>query len=340
MAAGAVIVKRIKPPIVTVGLPFLNSHHTLADAIRSVFAQRLHEWELILVDDGSSDGSVALAKAIQDPRVRVYSDGVNRQLSARLNQIADLARGRYVARMDADDLMHSERLCRQVEFLEAHPEIDLVSSAMFTTDGTLRVVGIRGHDTRAVNMRNAVEGGLFCHPTVVARTAWARANRYDPAYPRAEDFELWCRVASNLRAAQLTEPMYFYREPRRTNLAAYLQSSRTKRRILQRYGPAAVGIARTTWLQLSTHVKDLLYCATHLGGLDYLLVQRRNYSLDTATLAKATEELRRLRITSVPGLELPSPVPDGVPLGEVRPGQREVDPHFSSKEGPSHLKRV
>src|SRR4030066_138114 len=97
-------------PLVTVGIPFFNNQDTLPDAIRSIFAQSFQDWELLLLDDGSTDGSLQIAQSIDDPRVRVISDGCNRKLPARLNQIIDLARGQYIARMDADDLCGITRL--------------------------------------------------------------------------------------------------------------------------------------------------------------------------------------------------------------------------------------
>src|SRR5512136_1054483 len=79
-------------PRVTVGIPFYNAGQTLADAVRSVFAQTLTDWELILLDDGSTDRGLEFARSIDDPRVRVVSDGRNLRLAARLNQIAEFAR--------------------------------------------------------------------------------------------------------------------------------------------------------------------------------------------------------------------------------------------------------
>ena len=114
---------------VTIGIPFYNAKHTLADAIRSVFAQTFQDWELILADDGSTDGSAEIARMVDDPRVTVISDGMNRGLPYRLNKITELARADYIARMDADDLMHPERLTLQVQYLDANPAVDVVSTA-------------------------------------------------------------------------------------------------------------------------------------------------------------------------------------------------------------------
>ena len=121
-------------PLITVGLPFFNNRRTLPDAIRSIFAQSLNDWELLLVDDGSTDGSLEFARAIRDPRVRLVCDGSNRKLAARLNQIAELAPSEFIARMDADDLMHPNRLRRQIELFRGQPGLDVVGTAAFTID--------------------------------------------------------------------------------------------------------------------------------------------------------------------------------------------------------------
>src|SRR5947209_20480458 len=92
------------PPELSIGLPSFNAGRFLREAVQSIFAQTFTDWELIIVDDGSSDGSFSTLAHINDTRVRVYSDAQHRGLAARLNEIAGLARGKYIGRMDADDL--------------------------------------------------------------------------------------------------------------------------------------------------------------------------------------------------------------------------------------------
>ena len=120
----------VSAPLVTIGLPCYNVEVTVLDTVRSVLAQTLNDWELVIVDDGSTDATLELVERIEDPRVRVLSDGVNKGRSVRLNDLHREARGKYVARMDADDLMFPQRLEKQVEFLEANPDIDLVGSGL------------------------------------------------------------------------------------------------------------------------------------------------------------------------------------------------------------------
>ena len=99
---------------ITIGIPFYNAEVYLADAIRSIFAQTYQEWELILVDDGSTDSSLEIARSVKDSRVRVIADGVNRRLPYRLNQITAEAKYDLIGRMDADDIISPVRFEKQL----------------------------------------------------------------------------------------------------------------------------------------------------------------------------------------------------------------------------------
>lgn len=288
-------------PLVTVGIPFYNSEATIADAIRSVFGQTERNWELLLVDDGSTDGSLDVARSVRDDRVRVVSDGVNRQLPRRLNEIASIAAGTYLARMDADDVMHPERLERQVSFLDRHPDTDVLGSAAFIMNGVGKVRGIRSYrleEGRTSSLRQV----LFVHPTVMARTDWFRNHPYDISYPRAEDFELWCRVAPFARLACLPEPLLFYREPRVVDLARYRASLAYVRRILRRYGPGRIGRMSTTTLLCKTYLKELLHWAASICHCEALLVERRSARLDQAVYESAQRMLDGILASALPGL--------------------------------------
>ena len=116
--------------MVTIGLPFYNAEKYLALAIESVLQQTYTNWELLLLDDGSTDNSLSIAQsyAQKDSRIKVISDGKNKNLATRLNELPSLAQGLYLARMDADDIMHSARIERQLSVLKAHPEIDVLGT--------------------------------------------------------------------------------------------------------------------------------------------------------------------------------------------------------------------
>lgn len=289
-------------PRVTVGLPFLNAERTLADAVRSVFAQTLTDWQLLLLDDGSTDGSLALARRVEDPRVRVLSDGRHRGLAARLNELAALAEAPLLSRMDADDLMHPERLARQVAWLEAHPDTDALGTGAWTMDADGTLHGKRWSDPLPATVAEVLRRELFVHPTVTFRTAFARAHPYDPGFPRAEDLALWCAIRPTARLAVIPEPLLFYREPLSPDLAAYATTAASRRALLARLGGAVPGALRAA-LHLKAHATVAAYRAASALGLQGALVRRRNRPLAPGEAALAAAELVRIRATPVPGLE-------------------------------------
>src|SRR3954468_5751633 len=131
------------PPELSIGLPSFNAGRFFREAVQSILAQTFTDWELILIDDGSTDGSFSTLAGFNDSRIRIYSDGRHRGLAARLNQIASLARGKFIGRMDADDLSHPRRFQMQVEFLRRHDEIDGAGTTLLSFDRVYRVVGRR-----------------------------------------------------------------------------------------------------------------------------------------------------------------------------------------------------
>lgn len=288
---------------VTIGIPFLDARRYLADAVRSVFAQTHDDWELVLIDDGSTDGSLDVVRHLDDPRVRVLSDGSNRGLCARLNEIASLARGAYLARMDADDLMHPERIERQLKFLRANPNTDLIDTATFTVDDDLTPLGIRGDRPLDSRPEAVLRNGLLIHPSVMGRAEWFRSNPYDPVYVRAEDRELWSRTCATTRFARLCEPLFFYRERLTGNLRNYLCTESTVRDILHRYGPPLIGGWRTRRLVMRSRLKSMAYRIGTKLGLQGRLINKRNRSLNAAEIQEGRHILSVIRNTAVSGLD-------------------------------------
>lgn len=294
---------------VTIGIPFLNARRYLAAAVRSVFAQTHDDWELLLIDDGSTDGSVDVVRHLDDSRVRVLSDGSHRGLCARLNQIALIAQGAYLARMDADDLMHPERIERQLRSLRANPGIDLIDTATVTVDDELTPMGIRGDRPLDSSPEAVLRNGLLIHPTVMGRAEWFRGNPYDPVYVRAEDRELWTRTCVTTRFTRLCEPLFFYRESLAGNVRNYLRSERTVRDILRRYGPALIGTRRTRLLVMRSRLKSMTYLMGTKLGVQGRLINRRNRPLNAAEREEGRRILSLIRSTPVSGLRVDGPAP-------------------------------
>jgi glycosyltransferase involved in cell wall biosynthesis len=290
-------------PAVTIGVPFVNAERTLREAIQSIFAQTREDWELLLVDDGSRDGSLAMARAIDDPRVRVVSDGVNRGVVYRANQMADLARAPYLCRLDDDDIMHPRRLEAQVAYLDAHPDVDVVSSPMISMDETGAIRGVRGVGApRVGDPISALRGAPLAQGAAMGRTLWFAKNRYDPQYLRAEDHELWCRTAPYSHFAITEEPYLFCREPARVNLTKYVLSCRTDRVIYRQFGPGRVGRSGTALLVARSFAKEALYRAGCRLGFAGRLVARRTPPAAPEVVARAAAALEQVRRTPVPGL--------------------------------------
>ncbi len=281
----------MKAPLITVAIAFYNNAVVLRDAIVSVFNQTYSDWELLLMDDGSSDGSRAIAERYAGPRVRVLGDGQNRGLVARLNQIAKEARGTYLARMDGDDVMHPRRFEVQLQYLHDHPHVDLVDSAMISIDEHGRIVGERGRGPRLFTLKGVLRGDTPYHATVLGRTSWFLANPYDPAYLRVEDLELWCRTVTRSSFAHIEEPLYFVREGQ-IKVRNYSAAMAGVRRVNARYGPDVLGAAEVWRTQGCTYLKEWVYRSAGVFALHGRLTAMRNAPLSTANHEQAERMFR------------------------------------------------
>lgn len=201
---------------ISIGIPFYNAENYLEDAICSVLAQTHKHWELILIDDGSTDTSLSIAKkyAKEDDRIRVLSDGQNRKLPTRLNQIIDESKYDYIARMDADDLMSNDRLEKQLKILINNNKIDFVTTGCLTIGKNNELTGVvKGKDYQ-MNVVTILEGVTnILHASLLARKSWYLRNKYNKDIVQAEDFDLWLQAAKNndLKYIVIEEPLYWYR---------------------------------------------------------------------------------------------------------------------------------
>lgn len=286
--------------LITIGLPVYNSRSTIDLCLQSIYAQSEQEWELVIVDDGSSDGSAEWLISIKDPRVRVIADGKHLGLVARLNQIAELAQGKYLARMDSDDIMMPDRIATQVRFLEAHPTVDVVgSSALAFPDGSESWRVWRRLEESA-GMESLLRSAMFIHPTIVGKTAWFRENPYREKYYRAEDMELWCRARPHSEYALLRQPLLFYRVGGRSYLRRYIASEMTVARIQIEYGPPVLGWMHTMRLAATTAAKiaGMSFLCTLGLGKRYQANKGQALTADQASAAR--DSLGLIRRTQVP----------------------------------------
>lgn len=294
-----------KNPAVTIGIPFYNAEATLLDAVRSVFAQTHKDWQLILLDDGSTDGSLRLARSIKDPRVSVYSDGKNRRLGARLNQMTKLAKYDFIARMDADDLMSPIRLERQLELLVSRPEADFVSTGVCSLSDDAQPVGIRGPAVdHSITARGLLSGNSgIVHASIVGRRAWFERNPYKENLGRSEDANLWVRAFSkkDLSVIFMTDAYYFYREDQSVSRSKLLMAYKEARRtILEDARNEFLFSDRVIELSRSFVKSGSVAFLSAMGRLDYVRNRRNKIGIDSSLKLKLVREIEEIQRLSLP----------------------------------------
>ncbi len=202
-------------PQVSVVLAVYNGAADLPLAVESILTQTFADFELIVVDDGSSDRTAAVLDGIGDPRVRaIHQD--NAGIAPALNRGIALARGRYVARQDHDDWAMPTRLEKQVAFLEAHPDCAMVGTRAEIWVGGQKTSRVHDHPTdNAALQFELLFDSPFVHSSVLLRkSALDVVGHYttDPARQPPEDYELWSRIARRYKVANLPERLTIYRE--------------------------------------------------------------------------------------------------------------------------------
>lgn len=265
-------------PKVTIGLPTYNAERYITQAITSIICQSFQDWELLIVDDGSSDHSLAIARSFGDPRITVIAGECNRGLPFRLNQIVRKSAGEYVARMDADDLMHPERIEKQFNYLQDHPDVDVVGSSVISIDSEGLPYGIR-HSRVPTTQIGVFQYSPFIHPSIMARSMWLRDNPYNEANLRAEDYELWVHALNRSYFAVMSEPLLFYRDLGLPYLAKYVKTAEGVRQVIKSYGPGRIGPWLTRRLLLESHVKQLIFSIASRIGFEDALTRRRSRPL-------------------------------------------------------------
>lgn len=200
-------------PLVSVVLPVHDGEAYLGAAIDSILRQSYRHLELIVIDDGSSDGSAALAESYADPRVRLVRNGCNLGLVATLNRGIDLARGEFIARMDADDIAAPQRLELQVRRMAEDPGLAVLGTDITYGDARGAVTGQpRGLARGPALVRwRLMRGTCLYHPTVMLRRSALGDARYSADRIHAEDYDLWLRLSRHHRLDNLPQRLLLHR---------------------------------------------------------------------------------------------------------------------------------
>jgi glycosyltransferase involved in cell wall biosynthesis len=265
-------------PAVSIVMPVRNVQDTIDPAIRSIVAQTSKAWELVVLDDGSTDATVQRLRgwADLDDRIRLFVDGRSRGISDRLNEGVRHSRAPIIARMDGDDICYPHRLETQLAFLRENPEVDVVGagSMVFKSDGTPCGPRSRpgGHEELTANpLLNSIP---LMHPTWMGRRTWFLRFPYDARARGCEDWEVLLRGHTSSRYASLADVLLGYREDR-IKLRRSVEARLHEVIFLLRYGarhrrllPSLIGSAG----QLAKAARDTM--AVMARRQDLVLVRR------------------------------------------------------------------
>ncbi len=200
-------------PSISVVLPCHNAEPYIREAVSSILAQSFSDFELIIVDDGSTDESPALVRQFSDSRIRLVENEVRLGIARTRNRGLDEARGKYIAVLDADDISHPLRLEKQVRFLDRNPDFGMVGSWIQTIDQH----SARLPEKWKLGARPAAIPSIllfknyFCHSAVMMRRLAIPSEGYDPGLSIGEDHDLWIKITRRWKARNLPQYLTSYR---------------------------------------------------------------------------------------------------------------------------------
>lgn len=195
----------MQAPTVSILIPTFNRAHYVGDAIASALKQDFRDIEVIVADDGSTDGTQALVASVADPRLRTVRHDLNRGIPETRNTALAAAKGAFIAWLDSDDIARATRISTQVEFLRSHPEIAMVGSAAgkLAADGTPKR-GVRMPPLRPPTIQAwLLFRSAFQQSSIMGRTEILRDYQYDPTYRVCEDVDMFVRIQQHHRLANI-----------------------------------------------------------------------------------------------------------------------------------------
>jgi hypothetical protein len=263
-------------PLISVVMPLFNAADTVLFALASLQAQTCENWECVIVDDGSSDNSRHIIQTVCDSRIQYHRLDRNRGRGYARQRALEIAQGRYIAFLDADDWIYPDKLLCQAEIFVAEPELAIVSTGMAISNMEGQLVGVRsvgksGPVSHPPLKHLGMPPLAFAPSMIVAELA--KTTGFDPSFPIAEDVDFLCRAMSGKRYAVLPVPLYVYREQGSATLAKVSSALEYCCRIFakqskQRPVESVIEIAKARGKQLIYH------SAAALGLWDYMISRR------------------------------------------------------------------
>ncbi|MUH01592.1 glycosyltransferase [Scytonema sp. UIC 10036] len=200
-------------PKVSVVIPAYNSMQYLPETLESVLQQTFTNFEVLIINDGSTDNIIQWASEIADPRVKLISQK-NQGVSVARNTGIALSQGEYIAFLDADDLWQQTKLEKQARCLDENPEIGLVHTSMALVDAKGKPTGrVMASFAEGEVWKELVESNkIACSSVMVRRCCLEKVGGFEPNLHFAEDWDLWIRISSHYSFAVIKEPLYYYRQ--------------------------------------------------------------------------------------------------------------------------------
>ena len=193
-------------PRVSVLMSVYNGAPYLRQSVQSILDQTFRDFEFIIINDGSTDNTQEILESVSDPRIQILVQP-NTGLTKALNRGLKLCRGKFIARMDADDLSMPERLERQLIFFDKHPEVGVVGTAYFEIDDKGKILLEKACLLEDNQLRKVlIKYNPFCHTsTMIRKSVFNRVGFYDESFSYAQDYELWFRIARHYKLANLPQ---------------------------------------------------------------------------------------------------------------------------------------
>jgi glycosyltransferase involved in cell wall biosynthesis len=234
--------------LVSVLMPVYNAEKHLADAIESILNQSFTDFDFLIINDGSTDSSEEIIFSYLDSRIRYIKNETNLKLIKTLNKGIQLCTGKYIVRMDADDISQPERIQKQVAFMESNPEFGVCGS-WFEAFGDVNNKIIQYKETHDEIITKMLYQCHFCHPSIIIRKEVFEDNvmYFDENYPHAEDYDFYLKVSKKWKLYNIQEALVKYR--------IHEQSVSVKYKSFQVEN--SLNIKKRFFSDLSTDVSDL-----------------------------------------------------------------------------------
>jgi glycosyltransferase involved in cell wall biosynthesis len=201
----------VSKPRIDVIMSVYNGENYLKEAIQSVLKQTYTNFKFIIVDDGSNDSSFDIIDSFEDKRIEVIRNGRSEGLTKRMNKAFRVAQGKYVARQDADDVSLPSRFESQVDFLEKHPEVDVLGTGIYLIDEEGNRSGERTTHPSPSRQIFLERNEVFHGSAMIRRDALEAVGGYNELFKYSQDYDLWLRLAKEHNIRNLQTPLYAFR---------------------------------------------------------------------------------------------------------------------------------